>query len=102
VGFDFASDKINAPHRIKAIDAAISSGALSAATFDTDLSTTLDGTHLGGYHAALFTPTTGGLAGQTFLIVDADGIAGYQAGQDFVFNLEGAVNLAGLDVTDIV
>jgi hypothetical protein len=45
---------------------------------------------LGAGHALIFTPASGTLAGDHFLIVDANGVAGYQAGQDFVFLLDHA------------
>jgi hypothetical protein len=44
---------------------------------------------LGAGRAGLFTPTAGDLAGTLFLVVDANGEAGYQAGEDFVFALPG-------------
>jgi hypothetical protein len=36
-----------------------------------------------------------GLAGHTFLIVDANGVAGYQSGEDYVFDVTGGAT-AGL------
>ncbi len=35
----------------------------------------------------IFTPDLGTLAGDHFLVVDANGVAGYQAGQDLVIEL---------------
>jgi hypothetical protein len=48
----------------------------------------------------LFTPDRGTLAGHTFLIVDANGTAGYQAGQDYVIDITGATNLGSLSTTN--
>jgi len=45
---------------------------------------------LGASQAAWFAPDSGDLAGQIFLIVDANGIAGYQEGGDYVFAVNGA------------
>ena len=42
---------------------------------------------MGAGQAVLYTPTSGTLAGTVFLIADANGIAGYQADADFVFQL---------------
>ena len=42
---------------------------------------------MGAGQAVLFAPTSGTLAGNVFLIADANGIAGYQADADFVFQL---------------
>jgi Ca2+-binding RTX toxin-like protein len=86
-GLDFAVDKFEIPTKVKAIDAAIASGHLSAASFDSDLTAAVS--HLGAYHALLFTPDAGSLAGQTFLVVDLNGHAGYQAGDDLVIHLTG-------------
>ena len=38
--------------------------------------------------AVFFDPNGGGFAGQHFLIVDGNGVAGYQAGQDWVFKFD--------------
>ena len=39
---------------------------------------------LGNHQAAWFTATSGDLAGHVFAVVDANGVAGYQAGADYV------------------
>ncbi len=101
VGFDFAADRIDVVKAVKAIDATVASGALSSASIDTDLTAAFDSAHLGARHAALFTPTSGTLSGHTFLIVDANGVAGYQAGADYVFDVTGALNIASFDKTDL-
>jgi hypothetical protein len=38
----------------------------------------------------VYAPTAGDLAGTLFLVVDGNGQAGYQPGEDFVFALPGA------------
>jgi hypothetical protein len=58
-------------------------GALSTATFDTDMGAAMAGV-LNPNGAVLFTASSGDLAGHLFLAVDQNGVAGYQAGQDFV------------------
>ena len=68
--------------------AAITSGTLSQGSFDNDLGAALGG--LGASQAVWFAPDAGDLAGQIFLIVDANGIAGYQEGEDYVFAVSGA------------
>ncbi len=50
----------------------------------------------------MFNVDAGGFAGQIFLVVDANGIAGYQAGQDFVIHLDTPVSLASLSTADFV
>ena len=63
-------------------------GNLSTASFDSDLTTALTG-YLGAHRAIRFTPNGGTLSGQTFLVVDLNGTAGYQSGVDLVIHLAG-------------
>ncbi len=71
------------------------SGSLSKATFDSDLASDLSG-KLGAHHFDLFTPSSGDYAGKTFLVVDANGTPGYQAGADLVIELAAGANLSSL------
>ena len=48
--------------------------------------------------AVLFTPDSGNLAGHTFLVIDFNGVAGYQAGADLVIQLESATHLNNLSI----
>lgn len=88
--FNFASDRIQISGQVHDTYATIASGALSTATFDANLASALNAQLIGG-RAVFFTPNSGTLAGQTFLVVDANGIDGYQAGADYVFQLPNAV-----------
>ena len=63
-------------------------GALSLASFNADLGAALGG--LGASQAGFFAPDAGDFAGKIFLVVDANGVAGYQAGEDYVFAVTGA------------
>jgi hypothetical protein len=85
--FNAAVDKIDLDVTVSGFDAAIQSGALSAGSFNADLGAALSG--LGAGKAAFYTPDSGDLAGTIFLVVDANGIAGYQEGEDYVFALSG-------------
>ncbi|MGH6871008.1 MAG: bluetail domain-containing putative surface protein, partial [Rhizomicrobium sp.] len=69
------------------VDASVTSGSLSEASFDSDLAAAVGAPQLGSNHAVVFSPTSGDLAGDHFLVVDANGTAGYQAGQDLVIEL---------------
>jgi len=92
-GFNFSSDKFDIPGGagvITGINAKVTSGTLSTASFDANLTTAMSDGHLGAHHAVLFTPTTGTLHGQTFLVVDLNGVAGYQTGHDLVIRMNGA------------
>jgi len=92
-GFKFGTDIFDIPGgagAITGINTKVTSGALSTATFDANLTSAISSSHLGAHHAVLFTPTSGTLAGATFLIVDLNGVAGYQSGHDLVIRMNGA------------
>jgi Ca2+-binding RTX toxin-like protein len=89
---NFSSDilELNAGSYVPtAIDAAITTGALSTATFNSDLATAVNSSTLAADHAVLFTATSGTLSGHTFLVVDHNGVAGYQASADYVIDVTG-------------
>jgi len=91
-GFKFSSDNFDTPGAtgtITGINTKVASGALSTSTFDANLTAAMSG-HLTAHHAVLFTPTGGTLSGQTFLVVDLNGVAGYQTGADLVIRMAGA------------
>jgi len=102
VGFDATADRFHLPVAVNGIDPTIASGALSAASFDTDLAAAVGASQLTAGHAVLFDPDSGTLGGHTFLIVDANGVAGYQSGADFVFDITGASHLGGLATGDFI
>jgi hypothetical protein len=78
----------------------VSAGRLATATFDANLATAIGANQLHAGDAVLFNPSTGNLAGHAFLIVDENGVAGYQAGQDLVIDITGATNLAQFSTAD--
>lgn len=85
--FNPLADRIDLPGTVSGFGAPIEGGALSTATFNDDLGAALSG--LGASQAVWFTPDEGDLAGQVFLIVDGNGQAGYQEGEDYVFAIAG-------------
>ncbi len=86
IGFDCRTDKLDLAGNLAGLSDVVNSGSLSSGSFDGDLSAAL-GAFLGAGEAALFTASTGDMAGRSFLVVDANGQAGYQAGADFVIEL---------------
>jgi hypothetical protein len=86
VGLTNGVDKIDLPGVITGV-ATVTGGALNTASFNADLAAAFGAGQMGAGQAVLFTPTSGTLAGSVFLVADANGIAGYQADQDFVFQL---------------
>ncbi|MCC6918600.1 MAG: calcium-binding protein [Alphaproteobacteria bacterium] len=85
-----AEDRIDLPVAPTAIAAAIAGGTLSTTSFNADLAAAVNAAALPAGQAVLFDPSAGNLdvAGMVYLVVDANGVAGYQAGQDWVFQLE--------------
>ena len=85
-----AEDRLDLPAVPTAIAATVTVGNLTNATFNIDLAAAVNAAALPVGNAVLFDPSGGDLnaAGMVYLIVDANGIAGYQANQDWVFQLE--------------
>ena len=74
---------------IAGINTAVTTGSLSTSTFASDLQNDLPAAKLSAHDAVLFTASAGTLAGQTYLVVDANGVAGYQSSADLVIHLTG-------------
>jgi Ca2+-binding RTX toxin-like protein len=89
-GFDPTVDRIDLPTDVTKVDRS-RSGAIAMATFDHDLAKILNAGHFAAGHAVIVT-ATGELAGDTFLVIDANGIAGYQSGHDYVMLLASPVS----------
>ena len=100
--FNATVDHFDLPFAVTGIDAHLTTGELGRAHFDNQLKHAIKPAKLAAHHAVLFTPDAGALAGHTFLIVDANGVAGYQAGQDFVIDLGTSPSLAGLGTGDFI
>jgi VCBS repeat-containing protein len=81
---------------VNAVDAAVNGGHLSGTHFDADLAAAIGAAQLAAHDAVLFNPDAGNLSGHTFLVVDMNGVAGYQAGQDLVIDLTGGTHLNNL------
>jgi hypothetical protein len=91
-GANFAHDYFDVPGppgTIRAINPAVKGKKLSTPTFNANLAAAIGSKQLGAHDAVLFTPSGGTLAGQTFLVADLNGTAGYQANTDLVVHLTG-------------
>lgn len=97
--FTVGTDKFKLPVTVTGVDATVAVGVLATATFDVNMAAAINAVTLAAQHAVLFQPTGPDYAGHTFLIVDANGAAGYQAGADYVFDVTGGT-LTGLSVVD--
>ncbi|HEY2071807.1 MAG TPA: calcium-binding protein [Rhizomicrobium sp.] len=91
--FDAEGDKLTVSGPVRLVDAAVTHGSLSHADFDASLAADIGAAQLRAQNAVLFTPDAGTYAGRTFLIVDLNGVAGYQAGQDLVIALTNPANM---------
>ena len=91
--FDFGTDKP------VSIAASVLAGALNEASFDADLAAAIGAGELGAHQAVLFAANSGTpeLMSQRFLIVDVNGIAGYQAGADYVVQLSNHTGTLTID-----
>ncbi|MGD0866643.1 MAG: calcium-binding protein, partial [Rhizomicrobium sp.] len=101
-GFNAATDFFQLTFAVTGINAAVTGGPLSTLHFDQNLTHDIGASQLSAYHAVLFTPSSGNLSGDTFLIIDVNGVAGYQAGQDLVIELTNATDLANLSTSNFV
>jgi len=91
---DFSLDRLDVGGSITVIDAT-AHHTLSTATFDANLAGAANG-HLDAHGAMLVVGSKGTLENQTLLIIDQNGVAGYQAGEDLVIHLTGATHTLAL------
>jgi hypothetical protein len=102
-GFDFnAVDRFDLSVAVSGVDATVNAGSLSDASFDVDLTAAVTVVQLAAGHAVLFNPNAGDHAGDTFLVVDVNGVGGYQASADLVVQLTGARNVGFVDGADFI
>ena len=101
--FNGLGDVVDLWFQVTGVDASITGGSVGSRRFDSDLAAAVNSTKLAAHHAVLFAPSAGAPAGSKFLIVDANGVAGYQAGADIVILLgAGSTNLGSLTASDFV
>ena len=86
-GFEFGVDTLDLPGVHDSYGH--SAGSVSTATFDADVAAASAG--LLGSHSLFLDVVGGDLAGKLFLVVDQNGISGYQAGEDFVIELANTI-----------
>jgi Ca2+-binding RTX toxin-like protein len=86
--FVCSNDKFDLNAAVTGIDFAVTTGTLNeGATFAANLAAAVGAAKLGAHHAVLFTASAGTLSGHEFLVVDANGVAGFQAGADYVMEI---------------
>jgi hypothetical protein len=87
VNFNTSGHDVIAFHTVNAVDSFVFGGTLDNANFDSDLASDIGAAQLHAGDAVLFEPDSGDLAVHQFLIVDGNGVAGYQAGSDLVIDI---------------
>lgn len=102
IGFNFRNnDVFDLPTPVTSTSIVVG-GALDAASFDADMAAAMNAGVLSAFEAVMFTATSGSYAGQRFLVVDSDGVAGYTPGSDFVFLLQSPAQVGFFGVDDFV
>ncbi len=86
-GFDPNVDRLDFDFTVSGIAATVSGGSVAAGSMNADLAALLGAAQLGVGQAVLVNASAGDFAGQSILVVDANGVAGYQADQDYVIVL---------------
>jgi len=100
IGFNFNNHDVFDLHSAVASTSTVNGGALDAGSFDADLAAAMNAGVLSANEAIMFTANAGSYAGQRFLIVDADGVAGYSAGADYVFLIQSPTGIGSFGVDD--
>ncbi|HEX2590593.1 MAG TPA: hypothetical protein VHL34_03825 [Rhizomicrobium sp.] len=75
--FDGAVDHLTFPTSVSAVDPTFKGGSFSEASFDQDVAAAVS--TLAAFHAVVWQPSYG----VAILVVDTNGVTGYQAGSDF-------------------
>ncbi len=98
--FDFFADKFDLNVAVTSVHDKFG-GALNQATYDSDLAAAINPAEMATHGAVVFYADSGDLANHKILVVDANGVAGYQAGADYVIDVS-FCGTAGVDVTDFI
>jgi Ca2+-binding RTX toxin-like protein len=96
LSFNALFDGFDTAVTVTGVDATVTTGTLSEATFDDDLEAAIGAAELADAHAVVFNPNGGDLAAHRFLIIESGGAAGYQAGLDYVVRVTNGRNLNSL------
>ncbi len=97
---NFSLDHIDLWFTVSATDKVIKHASLDAATLGDDLAAAVGA--LASHHAVLVNADGGDLANHVFLVVNANGTAGFDTGSAVVIDVTGAANAGTLDVSDFV
>jgi hypothetical protein len=101
-GFNTAADAFGLTRPVHDIEDPIHNGTLRPNHFDTDLAAQIGPGDLSVNGALLLDVDGGAYDGRTFLIVNFNGTAGYQAGKELVIDVTGMSGNLGLDNFEVV
>jgi Ca2+-binding RTX toxin-like protein len=102
--FDFTHDRFDFPFAVTGVDKMVT-GHVDLGTQGSDAAAAVGAHQLAAHHAVILHCADGFLAGSNFLIVDANGVAGYQDGADYliwIFALDHASNVGKMDTSDFI
>lgn len=92
-GVNFVNDTFVAPWGVVTEVTELDGGRLGRPHFDTQLATAI-GDALTAHAALVFQPSEGPLQHRAFLVIDVNGVAGYQAGADIVIDVTGFTGIS--------
>ena len=99
-GFDATADFFDVFAAVSGIDSKVTSGKLSEGSFNANMELAIGSGKLHAHHAVLWQPSSGNLKHHLFLIVDQNGVAGYQHGGDLVIELKSAAHIGSLSTAN--
>lgn len=100
--FNSVVDVIALNYSLAGLGAAVTSGTLTQGNFNDDMETAMNASALGAQHAVLYTPDAGDFAGDTFLVIDKNNVAGFQSGKDFVVFFDHGSKLDSFGLEDFI
>jgi len=101
-GFAMAQDKIDLWFTVTGIDPQLNHVELRQPFIDTDLGNALGSSQLHANHAVIVHAGSGDYTGDYFLVIDGNGVAGYQAGEDLVIQLSSPSGLSHLSTSTFI
>lgn len=99
--FNTNADRFMCSIVVEGVETAVDTSATQSASFEAGLTAALAGDNLNAYNAAAATVASGGTT-HVFLVVDLNGVAGYQSGSDLAVIVDGARDLNTLAIDNFI
>lgn len=100
-GFNTNQDRFMCSIVVEGVETAVDTSATQSASFEDGLTAALAGDHLNAYNAAAATIASGGTT-HVFLVVDLNGVTGYQSGADLAVIVDGSRDLNTLAIDNFI